>query len=261
MTRIFSRALVALVALSFLAPIVSTDAHAAVAYKFVDEKLGLSSGGGLTTAVSDWKASTAYTVGQVVRNGGFLYKCSVAGTSASSIGPSPNTLTDNTVTWVLGISAMSSTATETTQQHDLGYIAIGRDDTYGIGEFVYVKFTGNVSPGDFVIVDRQGKTAVQTPATAPGASKESFGGIAMGNHATAGTTADFGWVMIRGVHDQANVAASGVAGTIMAGSAVAGRATSAAQTLNYLFDGAVQRVAGVVGTGTVELYWPVCSGR
>lgn len=258
MTRNFIRALLTAAAL-FIGTTYATAARAdAVRYRFVDEKLGLSSGGGLQTGTADWVGATAYTVGQVVRNGGFYYKCSVAGTSAASPGPSPNTLTDNTVTWVLGTSAMPTTASDSTQLHELGYIALGKDTSagdYGIGEFIYVKFTGTVAPGDFVIVDRQGKTAVQTPGAAPGASKFSAIGISMG----AQTSGAFGWVMIRGIHDQANVTAALTVGTVLSGGAVAGRANQA--VANYILDGSVLRVAGVVGTGTVELYWPACSGR
>jgi hypothetical protein len=256
MTKIKTlRALIVGIIAALTVSLFPNSAQAAVAYKFVDEKLGLSSGGGLQTGTADWVASTVYAVGNVVRNGGFYYKCSVAGTSASSIGPSPNTLADNTVTWVLGNSAMPTTTTDTAQAHELGYIALALDPTYGIGEFIYVKFTGITVAGDFVTFDRFNKTATQTAAAAPGANKYLSIGISMGSQ----TATSFGWVMIRGVHDQANVTAALTTGTVLTGSATAGRCNQA--VANYVFDSAVLRGAGVVGTGTVELYWPTCSSR
>lgn len=58
----------------------------------------------LATATA-WAGSTAYAVGDVRRNGATqrIYYCTVAGTSASSGGPTVtvgNTVTDGTVTWV-----------------------------------------------------------------------------------------------------------------------------------------------------------------
>ncbi len=50
---------------------------------------------------SGWAASTAYTVGTQVTNGGNLYTCTQAGTSATANGPLDygNSLTDGTVKW------------------------------------------------------------------------------------------------------------------------------------------------------------------
>lgn len=233
----------------------------AVNYKFVDSKAGLSTGGlqGLNKTRGDWAAATNYLVGDTVQNGGFVYRCSVAGASAAGPGPSPNTLVDNAATWVLIGPASSLCVQDAVQQHELGYIALAEDlstNVYGIGEFVYVKFTGVVVAGDWVLFDAQGKTCVQSPAAAPGASKFSKVGISMGNQING----SFGWVMVRGVHDQANVTAGGTVGNLCAGVGTAGRSTTV-QTANYIFDGTVLRNAGVVGTGTVELYWPTCSGR
>jgi hypothetical protein len=230
----------------------------AVNYKFIDQKVGLSSGGALPLNATLWAAATVYAVGAVVQNGGFLFRCSVAGTSAAAgvtAGPSPTVLADNTVTWVLMIALSSLCQSDLTAQHDLGYQAIAKDDTYGMATFKYVKFTGACVPGDFVIIDQQGSTGVVTPAAAPGANKISIIGISMGTQAN-GT---FGWVMIQGVHDQANVTAALTVGTVLSGGAVAGRANQA--VANYIFEAAVLRNAGVAGKGVVEIYWPTCSGR
>ena len=57
-----------------------------------------SVGNGVSTA---WVASTAYTVGQTVANGGNAYLCTTSGTSAGSGGPSGTgtSIADNTVVW------------------------------------------------------------------------------------------------------------------------------------------------------------------
>jgi Tfp pilus assembly protein PilX len=48
-----------------------------------------------------WQASKPYAVGASVHNGGSVYRCTAAGTSASSGGPSGTggSITDGTVTW------------------------------------------------------------------------------------------------------------------------------------------------------------------
>jgi hypothetical protein len=60
----------------------------------------LNPGGNLLEGIP-WQASTAYSVGQRCSNGGYVYHCVTAGTSASSGGPTGNTsgITDGTVVW------------------------------------------------------------------------------------------------------------------------------------------------------------------
>lgn len=50
---------------------------------------------------SAWAISTAYTIGQLVTNGGNVYQCVWAGTSAGSGGPSgtDERIVDNTTVW------------------------------------------------------------------------------------------------------------------------------------------------------------------
>lgn len=230
----------------------------AINYKFVDAKFGMSTSGllGLNLTRGVWKAATQYNVGDTVQNGGFAYRCSVAGISAAAPGPSPNTLVDNAATWVLIGPVSGLCVQDAAAAQELGYQAVAKDDVYGIGTFVYCKFTGVTVAGDFVIFNQQGVTGVQTPAAAPGAGAYSKIGISMGNQVNG----SYGWVMVQGVHDQANLAAAGTVGNILYGSAVAGRAATAV-VANYIIDGSVLRNAGVVGTATVELWWPSCSGR
>lgn len=66
-----------------------------------------------TNAVTSWAASTAYTVGAVRMNNYTIYQCTVAGTSASSGGPTGDgtSITDGTVTWSsLGPAALNLAA-------------------------------------------------------------------------------------------------------------------------------------------------------
>jgi hypothetical protein len=156
------------------------------------------------------------------------------------------------------IGASPLTNADTTAQLALGSIAKAVDtstNAYGEAEFIYVKFTGTVAAGDLVVWDRLNKTCVQS---ATSATKGNFG-ISM----AAQVTGQFGWVMIRGVHDAANVLSGATVGYAPNyGSALtAGRVTSAV-TANYIIDGLAIRVTGNgSNVGTVELYYPVCSGR
>ncbi len=53
------------------------------------------------SGLAAWAASTAYALGDRIINGGNVYLCTVAGTSAASGGPTGTTtdIVDNTVTW------------------------------------------------------------------------------------------------------------------------------------------------------------------
>lgn len=146
---------------------------------------------------------------------------------------------------------------DTTQRIPLGTIVNAVDAStaaYGQAEFLYVKFTGTVVAGDLCLVDRQAKTATQVPAAATKATM----GLAMAAQAAN----QYGYVMIRGVHDVANV----LTGTTLQygpnyGSALtAGRITSAV-TATFIVDGVAVKVSAASNVGTVELYYPVCTGR
>lgn len=147
----------------------------------------------------------------------------------------------------------SPTTVDTTQQQELGYIAIAKDATYGLGEFIYVKFTGTVAAGDFVFVDRFALTCVQAPTTA---TKGNLG-ISM----AAQVTGQYGWVMIRGVHDGANVVTGVTAGSLLGGAGVLGRANISGTVANYTFDSVLAKNTAASNVGIVEIYWPGCSGR
>jgi len=70
-------------------------------------------GGNMLEGVA-WQPNTAYVVGQQCSNSGNVYRCSTAGTSASSGGPSGlTTSNDGTVVWTyiknIGLSTLSGT--------------------------------------------------------------------------------------------------------------------------------------------------------
>lgn len=145
-------------------------------------------------------------------------------------------------------------AGDTTQRAALGQIVVAADATYGQGEFEYVKFTGTVAAGDLVVIDRFAKTCVQSPAAAASAKGLSVG-IAMG----AQTANCYGWVMVRGIHDAANVATGTAAGSLLSGSATAGRGATA--VANYNIDVATVKTLAASNLATVEMLWPAVNGR
>jgi hypothetical protein len=140
---------------------------------------------------------------------------------------------------------------DTTQRIALGTIALGRDPTYGEGEFLYMKFTGTTVAGDFVIPDRFALTCTQSPTSA------TKGPVGISMAAQASGT--YGWVLVRGVHDAANVATSTAANALLSGSSTAGRASTG--VANYNFDVALCKTLAASNLATVELYWPVINGR
>lgn len=145
-------------------------------------------------------------------------------------------------------------ASDTTQRIELGQIVVAKDPTYGFGEFEYVKFTGTVAAGDLVVVDRFAKTAVQSPAAAASAK-----GLHVGIAMAAQVANQYGYVMIRGVHDAVNVATGTAAGSLLSGSATAGRGSTA--VANYNIDVATVKTLAASNLATVEMYWPAVNGR
>lgn len=148
-------------------------------------------------------------------------------------------------------------ASDLTQRLPLGTTVTGVDTStaaYGEAEFEYVKFTGIVARGDLVVIDRQAKTGVVSPAAA---TKGAFG-IAM----AAQVANSYGWVMKRGIDDAANVLTGATAGyaPIYGSALTAGRITNAV-TAGYILEGVAIRVTGVLNVGCVEVNYPSCTGR
>lgn len=71
--------------------------------------------GTVSFATTAWAASTSYIVGQKVSNGGQVYNCTTAGTSAASGGPTGTgtSITDGNATWAY-VSAVGDMALDNT---------------------------------------------------------------------------------------------------------------------------------------------------
>ena len=151
-----------------------------------------------------------------------------------------------------------STVSDTTQQQQLGLIEIAKDistNAYGIAELMYVKFTGTVAAGDFVIFDLYNKTCIASPTSAASAL-----GFGVGISLAAQSSGKYGWILISGVHDAANIADAVTAGQLLSGSGTAGRAGTA--TANYAFDIATAKTDASAGNvGACILQRPFCNGR
>jgi hypothetical protein len=250
-------------------------ANGAALYKYVDGgRLGGSPGLGTPQGPAQYKQWTAAEVVPALairQNGGFVFSTVAGGTAAASgIGPTPSLLTDNTVTWVLvGSIGGLYASNDATQRFPLGAIQKGEDqgpNAYGEAEFRYVKFTGAtaIKAGDFVAIDAQGQTATLTPAAGNGQYKVTVIGVAMAPQALNVATPTYGWVMVRGIFDGANVAGTFTVGTNLSGYSTAGAVEAKAGTFtvaNFIFDGSVLRAGAAQYACTVELYWPICSGR
>src|SRR5574337_334280 len=221
-------------------------------------------------AVKQWLAGTVYPALAIVQNGGFVFSTVAGGTSAAaSIGPTPGALTDNTVTWVLlGSIGGLYVSNDATQRMALGTVIEGEDsgpNMYGKAEFRYVKFTGasDIQAGDVIAIDAQGQTGVGCPAAAPGANKGQIFGVAMAPQKLSAATPTYGFVMIRGVFDGASVKTTFTAGAVLSGGGSVGavKADAATPLANYILDGALLRAGAAQYQATVELYWPISSGR
>ncbi len=252
-------------------------AYGSAIYKYVDaSRLGGSPGAAPqgAAAYKMWAASEVVPAGAIRQNGGHVYSTVAGGTcAATGVGPTPGALVDNTVTWVLvGSIGGLYASSDTVQRFPLGAICKGEDqgpNSYGEAEFRYVKFTGatDLVAGQFVKLDAQGQTGVALPA-GPGTANAAFmTGIVMANQKLSANTPLYGWVMIRGVFDGASVVTTFTAGQLLCGSATAGAAQAAnagalaGANVNYALDGSVFRAGAAQYACTVELYWPICSGR
>jgi hypothetical protein len=152
-------------------------------------------------------------------------------------------------------------ASDTTAKVVLGTTVKGYDSAasaYGEAEFRYVKFTGSAAivAGDFCAFNGAAFTCIQAST----ATKAHAIGVAMAAQALNTTTPLYGWVMIRGIHDNANIAnAVASADNVLGVGATLGRAVATAATVSI--PGAINRLQAASGNlGIVELQWPLSLG-
>jgi hypothetical protein len=148
------------------------------------------------------------------------------------------------------------TASDSTQKFPLGTIVKGADFSsaaYGEAEFRYTKFTGstNIAAGDFVIFAAADNTCIPIAAASRGQI-----GIAMAAQALATATPTYGWVMVRGVHDAANVVTGGSAGNPLYTCATGARASTTAVSTQAIVPAFLRVQAAASNVGIVEIWWP-----
>lgn len=112
----------------------------------------------------------------------------------------------------LGLQAIADTST--TQQHPLGTIIRAQDDTYGAGEFIYLKGVASTAVGSFVTYNLDDGSTTLLAANDIGPTA-----IAM----SANVASQYGWYQIQGkavgkclagFADNANCYATATAGSV-----------------------------------------------
>lgn len=233
-------------------------------YQWMDPKLGTTStsqGGSLMVppfGATQWAPGTVYAAKASVVNGAFLFNTSAGGTSASAVavGPTPNGLTDNSVTWTLGGPIGGPCNIDATAVQEIGYMALAKDvgpNNFGVGQFMYVAFTGTTVPGDLVLVDAYNATGAQAARSARGSI-----GISMG----AGASGKFGWVMIQGIHDSINAKnGASTINTVLYAFTTAGQCATTSNATDGI-GGMVLKVTGdAQNRGAGVVYWPSMTGN
>ena len=195
-----------------------------------------------------WSANQTWAALSTCTNAGYLFRTVAGGAGATSgPGPSQANLTDASCTWVAVAPLNSIYGQDSAATLPLGTVITGYSPDLGEAEFQYIKFTGTTAAGDFVKVDLYGAAAVQTAAATD------FGPVAVAMASQSSGT--YGWVMLRGIHEYANVLSGQVAGVALSLTATAGRAGAKAAT--SVVDGCVNRAtASAANFSVVELRYP-----
>lgn len=230
-------------------------------YAFIDQKLGTTGGPNKIPPLGAtlWKPGTVYGANVTVQNGGFTFNTTAGGTSAAAVavGPTPNGLTDNTVTWTLGAAIGGPYAIDSVQTQELGYQAIVKDfgpNAFGTGFAQYVAFGGTTVPGDVVVIDQYN----QSCARCGQAGAKGYAGVSLGS----GAAGKFGWVLIAGVHDYINALSgtSAVKVTVYA-STTAGQLYSTASAGNGVAGLVLQVTADTQNRAQGAMSWPTLMGN
>ena len=139
-------------------------------------------------------------------------------------------------------------ATSATQQHPLGTIVTAKDDTYGVGEFIYLRGAALTAKGDAVTYTVKPGATVRAAANGRGAVA-----VAM----SANPAGQYGWYCISGCVPVAATAAA--AGGLAYLTATPG-ALDDAVVAGDKVDGAVFAEATAAGFATIQLSRPSATG-
>lgn len=162
---------------------------------------------------------------------------------------------------IIGASVLANIDTAATVK--IGSLVKGLDTStadYGEAEFEYIKYTGSaaIAAGDLVVFDRGAKAGV---GAAQAAAKGCVGIAMAAVTAPQAVAGVYGWVLVRGVHDGANIATGATAGLPIYLTSTVGRG-SGTVAAGFKCDGMFERVStSASNVGVVELEWPVFSGN
>lgn len=152
-------------------------------------------------------------------------------------------LTDGSMGW-----PSPSVSGDLTQRLSLGKDVIARDQStsdFGDAELLYVKFTTACNQGDFIVADRYAKTAVQATQAAGTAARGGLVGVAMATQVIN----SYGYILIRGVYEFANLLTASAAAAPLYLTAVAGQATGASAPAGFRIDSAQCKASLAAPTG------------
>ena len=142
--------------------------------------------------------------------------------------------------------------TSTTQKHRLGMLATASDETYGEGQFIYLKGVATTAKGDLVVYDTKNGTTVR--AVSAGATSTGPAAIAM----SANIASQYGWYQIGG------------AGPVLAGSVAANAPCYLTSTASQIddtvivgskIDGLITRSTTTADYCTVQIDRPSITGE
>lgn len=145
--------------------------------------------------------------------------------------------------------------TETTQKHPEGTMTKARSDTYGVGEFIYLKGVGSTAIGSVVIYDQYLHTTTLAPAT---------GGIgAVAVSMSANIANQWGWYCIGGAVPVLAPNAMAAGAEVFMLAATPGSVDDAVVASEQIVGAWVSTTTGTpsTGLGVVNLNRPFLQGR
>jgi len=149
-----------------------------------------------------------------------------------------------------GLQAITSS--DTVALTDMGRKVVGRDATYGYGEFVHIKATAAITVGQAVLFDAYNSTGVLATTTSRGLVGFAMASIASGS---------FGWVQVFG--NAVVVSTTAVASNIVYASATPGTVLSTVSATNQI-DNAIFKTANgtpAAGFAVAQIAYPAMTGK